>query len=55
MIGRPSEQPPIAFSVGSLGESISYPSQHSSDFTRCVHCTGEVRVQVSRKERVLSM
>jgi hypothetical protein len=54
MISRPSEQPPIAFSVGSLGEAIGYPSQYSTDLTRCVHGMGEVRVQVSREERVLS-
>jgi hypothetical protein len=54
MISRPSEQPSIAFRIWGLGEAISNPSQHSSDFTRCVHCTSEVRVQVSREERVLS-
>jgi hypothetical protein len=32
----------------------SYPSQHSSDFTWCVHYASEVRVQVSREGRVLS-
>jgi hypothetical protein len=54
MVSYPSEQPPIAFNIWSPGEAISYPSQHSSDFTWCVHCTSEVRVQVSREERVLS-
>ena len=55
MISRPSEQPPIAFGIWGPGEAISYPSQHSSDFTRCVHCASEVRVQVSSEERVLSV
>jgi hypothetical protein len=54
MISRPSDQPLIAFNVWSLGEAIGYPSQYSTDLTRCVHCTGEVRVQVSHEERVLS-
>jgi hypothetical protein len=54
MISRPSEQPPIAISVWSPGETIGYPSQYSPDLTRCVHGAGEFRVQVSREERVLS-
>jgi hypothetical protein len=54
MISCSSEQPPIAFSVWSLVETIGYPSQYSPDHTRCVHGTGEFRVQVSREERVLS-
>jgi hypothetical protein len=54
MISCPSEHPPIAFSVWSPGETIGYPSQYSTDLTRCVHGTGEVRVQVSREERILS-
>jgi hypothetical protein len=37
VVGCLSEQPPIALGVGSPGETISYPSQHSSDFTRRVH------------------
>jgi hypothetical protein len=44
MISCPSKQPPIAFSIQSLWEAISYLSQHSSDFTRRVHCTSKVRV-----------
>jgi hypothetical protein len=44
MISYPSEQPPIAFSIWSLGEAIDYPSQYSIDLTRCVHGLGEVRV-----------
>jgi hypothetical protein len=54
VIGYPSEESPIAFSIRSSWEAISYPSQHSSDFTRRVHCASKVRVQVSREERVLS-
>jgi hypothetical protein len=54
MINCPSEHPPIAFSIRSPREAISYLSQHSSDFARRVHCTSKVRVQVLSKERVLS-
>jgi hypothetical protein len=54
MISCPSEQPPIALSVRSPGEAIGYSSQYSTDLTRCVHGSGEVRVQVSSEERVLS-
>jgi hypothetical protein len=50
VIGCLSEQPPIVFGVGSLGEAISYPSQYSTDFTRCVHGSGEVGVQVAPEE-----
>jgi hypothetical protein len=50
MIGCLSEQPPIALDVGSPREAISYPSQHPSDFTRRVHGSGEVRVQVAPEE-----
>jgi hypothetical protein len=53
MISRSSEQPSIAFSVWSPGETIDYPSQYSPDFTWCVHGVGKVKVQVSREERVL--
>jgi hypothetical protein len=45
-----SEQPPIALGIGSPGEAISYPSQHSTDFTRRVHGSGEVGVQDAPKE-----
>jgi hypothetical protein len=55
MISCPSEQPPISFSIWSPREAISYPSQYSSDFTRRVHSTSKVRVQVSSEERVLSV
>jgi hypothetical protein len=44
MISRSGEQSSIAFSVWSPGKNL----------TRCVHGMGEVRVQVSREERVLS-
>jgi hypothetical protein len=44
MISCPSEQLPIALGVRSLGEAIGYPSQHSTDLTRCVHSSGEVGV-----------
>jgi hypothetical protein len=54
MISGPSEQPPIALGVWSPGEAIGYPSQHSTDLTRCVHGSGEVGVQVSSEKRVLS-
>jgi hypothetical protein len=50
VIGCLSEQPPIALGVGSPREPISYLSQHPSDFTRCVHGLGEVRVQVAPEE-----
>jgi hypothetical protein len=44
VISCPSEQLPIPFSIRSSWEAISYLSQHSSDFTRCVHCTSKVKV-----------
>jgi hypothetical protein len=50
VIGCLSEQPPIALGVGGLREAISYPSQHPSDFTRRVHGSGEVGVQVAPEE-----
>jgi hypothetical protein len=54
MISCPSEQPPIALGVRSPGEAIGYLSQHSVDFARCVHSSGEVGVQIPYEERVLS-
>jgi hypothetical protein len=54
VVGCLSEQPPIALDVGSPGEAISYPSQHSTDFTRRVHGSGEVGVQVASKEWIFS-
>jgi hypothetical protein len=54
MISCPSEQPPIALSVWIPREAIGNPSQHSTDLARCVHGSGEVGVQVSSEERVLS-
>jgi hypothetical protein len=53
MISYPSEQSPIALSIWSPGEAISYPGQHSIDLARCIHGSGEVRVQVLSEERVL--
>jgi hypothetical protein len=55
VVGCLSEQPPIALGVGSPREAISYPSQHSTDFTRRLHGSGEVGVQVAPKEWILSM
>jgi hypothetical protein len=55
VVGCLSEQPPIALDVGSPGEAISYPSQHSSDFTRRVHGPGEVGVQIASEEGILPM
>jgi hypothetical protein len=53
MISHPSEQPPIALGVRSSGETVGYPSKHSTDFTWRVHGSGEVRVQVPSEKRVL--
>ena len=55
MISRPSEQSLIALSIWSPGEAISYLGQHTTDLARCVHGSGEVGVQVSSEERVLSV
>jgi hypothetical protein len=44
MISCLSEQPLIALGVWSPVEAIGYPSQHSTDLTRCVHGLGEVGV-----------
>jgi hypothetical protein len=49
VVSCPSKQPPIAFSVWSSQEAISYLGQHSSDFAWPVHCASEVRVQVLSK------
>ena len=54
MVSCLSEKPLIALGVGSPGEAISYPSQHSTDFTRCVHGSGKVGVQVASEEWILS-
>ena len=50
MVGCLSEQSSIALGVGTPRESISYPSQYPSDFTRRVHGSGEVGVQVAPEE-----
>jgi hypothetical protein len=52
--GCSSEQPPISLGVGSPGEAIGYPSQYSTNFTRRVHGSGEVGVQVASEEWILS-
>jgi hypothetical protein len=54
MVSCPSEQPPIALGVWSPREAIGYPGQYSTDHAWCVHGSGEVKVQVSSEERVLS-
>ena len=50
MVGCLSQQSSIALGVGSPRESISYPSLYPSDFTRRVHGSGEVGVQVAPEE-----
>ena len=50
MVGCLGEQSSIALGVGSPRESISYPSQYPSDFTRRVHGSGEVGIQVAPEE-----
>jgi hypothetical protein len=55
MIGCLSEQPLIALGVGSPGEAISYTSQYSTDFTRRVHSSGEIGVQVASEEWIFLM
>jgi hypothetical protein len=55
VVGCPSEQPPIALGVWSPGEAIGYLSQYSTNFTRCVHGSGEVRVQVASEKWILSL
>jgi hypothetical protein len=54
VVGCPSEQPLIALGVWSLGEAIDYPSQYSANFTRGVHGSGEVGVQVASEKWILS-
>jgi hypothetical protein len=53
VISCPSEQPLIALIVRSSVEAIGYPSQYSTDLTRCVHGSGEVGVQVLSEKRIL--
>jgi hypothetical protein len=50
MVGSLGEQSSIALGVGSPRESISYPSYYSSEFTRRVHGSGEVGIQVTPEE-----
>jgi hypothetical protein len=40
----------IALGVGSPREAIRYPSQYSANFTRRVHGSGEIGVQVASEE-----
>jgi hypothetical protein len=54
VISYSGEQPSIALCIWSPGEAISYPSQYSTDLTRCVHGSGEVRVQVASEMWILS-
>jgi hypothetical protein len=54
VVGYLSEQPPIALDVGSPGETIGYPSQYSTNFTRHVHGSGKVGVQVASEEWIFS-
>jgi hypothetical protein len=54
MINCLSEQQPITLGVRSPGKAIGYPSQYSTDLTRCVHGSGEVEVHVPSEKRVLS-
>jgi hypothetical protein len=53
VVGCQSEQPPIALGVWSPVEAIGYSSQYSTNFTRCVHGSGEVRVQVASEKWIL--
>ncbi len=50
MVGRLGEQASVTLDVGSPREPISYPSQYPFDFTRRVHGSGEVGVQVALEE-----
>jgi hypothetical protein len=50
MVGCLSEQSSIALGVRSPREPISSPSQYPSNFTRRVHGSGEVGVQVVAEE-----
>jgi hypothetical protein len=54
MISCLSKQTSVAFRVWSSWETVSYLSQHPSNFTRRVHCMSKVGVQVPSKEWVLS-
>jgi hypothetical protein len=54
VVGRPSEQPPIALGVWSPGEAIGYPSQHPTNFAWCVHGSSEVGVQVASEKWIFS-
>jgi hypothetical protein len=49
-----SKQPPVACRIWGSREAIRYLGQYPSNFTRCVHCTSKVGVQVLSEERALS-
>jgi hypothetical protein len=55
VVGCLSEQPLIALGVWSPREAISYPSQYSTNFARCVHGSGEVGVQIASEKWIFSM
>jgi hypothetical protein len=48
------KQPPVAFRVWGSRETISYLSQYPSNFTRRIHCSSKIGVQVPSEERILS-
>jgi hypothetical protein len=53
MVGCLGEQSSVALGIGSPRESVSYPSQYSPNFTRRVHGSGEVGIQVAPEEWIL--
>jgi hypothetical protein len=53
MVGRLGEQTSVALGVESPRESVSYLGQYPSDFTRRVHSSGEVGIQVAPEEWIL--
>jgi hypothetical protein len=55
MISCLGKHPPVAFRVWGSRETVSYLSQYPSYFTRCVHCSSKIGVQVPSEERVLSL
>jgi hypothetical protein len=54
VIGCLSKQSSVAFCIWGSREIVSYLSQYPSDFTRRVHCSSKIGVQVPSEERVLS-
>jgi hypothetical protein len=53
MVGCLSKQSLITLRVWGPQKAAGYLRQYSSDFTRCVQCSGEIRVQVSSEKRIL--